>query len=778
MSTGFHRQEADKEWPSFADWRRLMVQTLRSDVVLVVGLFGVGASSVVYLFPELFGLRLQGDPAWYLAQMIALVFTIWALVAGLGKIVGAPERRFWITLTLAYGSWMIACLARLKPTNELTAFEFLFEDGWFLAFYLLSLLAVESRPDANPEKGFGLLWKSDLRFEIAGLATFVTGLLVYFVVIPSLVAPQEYLSNIPSASLYPALDILLLWRLYHALRSTQSRRWRAIYSLVTVGQLMIFVADVIDFLDVFFAPVPASIYALWYLYLVPTIVVARLRHVLPQTGAEPTADPRLEAEATSSSSSIVAYGALLPALHVLYAYFGILGPQVQRLNSAVVLVYVVIFAALLRRHQNHEAQRNQRLEAARLRYEENLRRAKRDAEAARKAAETANRAKSQFLANMSHEIRTPISGLIGLSGLILREDLPPDASEHSRILRSTAHNLLGLIDDILDFSKIEAGGLSLEMRDFSLGALFSSIREQLGPGASAKGIELRTEVSTDLPERLSGDPTRLRQVLVNLVGNAIKFTTEGEVVLRAAPTAGEDAVRFSVTDTGIGIPLEVQDSVFAPFIQGDGSTSRRFGGTGLGLAISTKLVEMMGGRMDLESVPDEGSAFWFEVRLSRASSSDTAEDLSVAEAPERALLRGDYRVLLAEDNPVNRLVAKRQLEALGYRVEAVEDGSQALRALEHEHYDLVLMDCQMPGLDGFETTRRIRARETEQERLPIVALTASVTQNDIDQATSAGMDEFISKPCREDALAASLDRWLLGELGAMERGEPSAWKRE
>ena len=769
-----HQETVGEGWPSIADWRRLLARSFASDAILIAALLGVAASIAIYIRPTFFGLVPLDDPAWYIGQLVSLLFTIWAIVVGLKRVVATAERRFWIVLALAYGFWLVSCLVRLRPPDEVTAFGYLFEDFCYLAFYLLLLLAVESRPDINPEQGYGLLWKSDRRFEIAGAAIFIAGLLIYFVAIPNLVAPQEYLSNLPSAGLYPALDILVLWRLYNALRSTNSRRWKVIYGLITAGQAMIFIADVVDLLYLLSYQIPDEVYALWYLYLVPVVLAARLRHVLAQNeGAISSSWP--DDEPRSSSSSIVALGALLPALHVLYGAFGILGPQVQRINSAIILVYVVFFAWLLRRHQNHEAVRTQRLERTRERNEQELLRAKLRAEAATKDAEAANRAKSQFLANMSHEIRTPISGLIGLSGLILREDLPPSASEHSQILRSTARNLLGLIDDILDFSKIEANRVALENCDFSLGDLLSDIEKQLAYGASAKGIELRTELSPHLQDRLHGDSSRLHQILINLVGNAIKFTGHGEVVLKAEPTEDQGAnIRFSVTDTGIGIPSGLQNDIFEPFTQADGSTSRRFGGSGLGLAISGKLVAMMNGRMGLESVPDQGSTFWFSLHLPEAQTTETSEEPFAAETPERALRRGNRRVLLAEDNPVNRLVVTRQLQGLGYQVEAVEDGLLALLALESEHFDLIIMDCQMPGLDGFETTRRIRAQENDHGHLPIIALTANVTQRDVDQATSAGMDEFISKPCAEDALAACLDRWLLGEpVAADGRGDSS-----
>ena len=765
MSTRDLQQQAVEEgWPSITDWGRLVAQTFRSDAVLIAALLGVVASTAIYLLPTFLGFVPLDDPAWYLGQLVSLLLTVWAIVAGLNRIVVTAERRFWTVLALAYSFWLVSCLVRLRPANDVTASGYLFEDLCYLAFYLLLLLAVESRPDINPEQGYGILWKSDRRFEIAGAAIFVAGLLIYFVAIPSLIAPQEYLSNLPSAGLYPALDILVLWRLYLALRSTSSRRWKVIYGLITAGQALIFIADIVDLLDLLSYPIPDGVYALWYLYLVPIVLAARLRDGLAQNeGAISSSWP--DGEPRSSSSSIVAVrspasGSPCPVRSLRDPRPA--GPALELGHRSGVRGRLRL--VLLRRHQNHEAGEVSGWK----RLEQGMRKTcygrSSDAEAAMKDAEAANRAKSQFLANMSHEIRTPISGLIGLSGLILREDLPRSALEHGQILRSTAQNLLGLIDDVLDFSKIEANRLGLENRDFSLGDLLSDIEKQLAYGARLKGIELRTEQSPDLQDRLHGDSSRLHQILINLVGNAIKFTDHGKVVLRAEPTEDQGAnVRFSVTDTGIGIPSDLQKNIFEPFTQADGSTSRRFGGSGLGLAISGKLAAMMGGRMGLESVPDEGSTFWFRLHLPGAQGTETSEEPLAAETPERALLRGNRRILLAEDNPVNRLVVTRQLQALGYQVEAVEDGLLALRALESEHFDLVLMDCQMPGLDGFETTRRIRARENDHGHLPIVALTANVTQSDVDQATSAGMDEFISKPCAEDALAACLDRWLLGE---------------
>jgi PAS domain S-box-containing protein len=378
-------------------------------------------------------------------------------------------------------------------------------------------------------------------------------------------------------------------------------------------------------------------------------------------------------------------------------------------------------------------------------------------ERAKEAAEAANRAKSEFLANMSHEIRTPMNAIIGLTDLVLGGPLEREPREHIGLVKRAADNLLELLNDILDFSKIEAGRLTLEPVDFELAALVDDVVRPLAPYADEKGLHLTADIASDLPFALRGDPLRLRQVLTNLIGNAIKFTARGGVAVhigREVRFADTVRVHATVRDTGIGIEPAQLARIFDAFEQGDGSTTRRYGGTGLGLAISARLVAMMGGRIWVESAPGSGSVFHFTA------------DLACGEAPravsEHAPTPGarPLRILLAEDNPVNQKVASRLLEREGHAVTVAPDGRAAVALVGSAAFDVVLMDVQMPEMDGLEATAAIRAGEDDgtRPRLPIVAMTAHAMTGDRERCLAAGMDAYVSKPVRRAELLAVLDR--------------------
>ena len=377
------------------------------------------------------------------------------------------------------------------------------------------------------------------------------------------------------------------------------------------------------------------------------------------------------------------------------------------------------------------------------------------------AAEAASLAKDEFLANMSHEIRTPMNGILGTLQLLQDTKLAGAQAEYVKVAHSSAEGLLAILNNILDFSKIAAHKLLLEDIPFNLRSVVEDLMVLLSSQAKAGNLSLRSEIDPQLPEMLMGDPTRIRQVLANFMTNAIKFTEQGEVLVRVrclSAVASRVMLRIEVLDTGIGISPEKQKNLFQSFTQADGSTTRKYGGTGLGLAIVRQLVLMMDGKIGVESEAGRGSVFWCELDFPVAGMGGQAE---AQKNNECVGLQG--HILLVEDNKVNQLVAGRMLAAMGLRVDHAENGEEALAALAKTRYDLVLMDCQMPVLDGYQATRAFRNQEAPGEkRLPIIAMTANTSEGDRRKCLESGMDDYLAKPVKKELLWSLLNRQLAG----------------
>jgi CheY-like chemotaxis protein len=378
---------------------------------------------------------------------------------------------------------------------------------------------------------------------------------------------------------------------------------------------------------------------------------------------------------------------------------------------------------------------------------------------AKAAAESASQTKSDFLASMSHEIRTPMNSIMGIADLLAKTALTPEQNKYVQIFRRAGDNLLNLINDILDLSKVEASQLELEQTNFSLNDHLEIVTEMVAARVNEKGLTLVCEIAPNVPTDLVGDPTRLRQVLLNLLGNAIKFTQSGEVSLRVelnADPSNPTALRFTVSDTGIGISDDKLGQVFERFTQADSSTTRRFGGSGLGLTISKRLVELMGGRIWVESEVSKGSAFAFAVPFEIWTGANRPMAVPVGTNPEPPLQA--LRILLADDSPDNCTITIAYLEDTPYQVEIAETGAIACQMFKAGHYDLVLMDRQMPVMDGLTATRTIRAWEQANDKspTPIIALTASALKGDREMCLAAGCTAFLTKPIKEEVLLLAI----------------------
>ncbi len=734
-----------------------MWKTLQHDRPFGAFLLALAVLHLPYVLPSVSPDQLAVYSAIY-AGLFLIPVVVLMLRHQLSEISNPHERQFWNLLALAYAVWwLVAGLYAFVPYGWWGPAADLFADSLYAVFYVLWFLAAETKPHSRS----GGLFRDFLNtLESIGAVILVFGLLVYFVLIPSNLDPEAYATWVPSLLLYVVLDVVLAIRFGTYARSVGSWRWRILYRLLTWTFAFSALLDLVECLT--YAGVldwrEGQIQdVLWNLPWLTLVAAARLRHAdLEGESEDDLPEEAWIGDQLARGSPLVLLAFIFPALHLGLHLLGLLDEVARQAREVTVLSCLLVLGLMAL--AEHAVLRRMSARAVRER---------RNAERMRVAKEVAERAsatKNEFLANMSHEIRTPMSGAIGMVELLRMSDLAPRYREWVEVLRSSANGLLRIIDDVLDFSKIEAGRISLQAVDFSLRETVDRLMELQAEGVAEKDVELRWTVAAEVLDGLRGDPGRLRQVLLNLVSNAVKFTAEGEVALDAdLESLDSDTawVRFTVRDTGIGIAAEDRAKLFLPFSQVDSTSTRKYGGTGLGLAISKRIVEEMGGQIGLESRPGEGSTFHFLLPFERPAAGPSAQEASSREAEPRPGRRR-HRILVAEDNAINQLIAMKYLKSLGYRADAVNNGFEALEALERRRYDLVLMDCQMPELDGYEATQRIREGETRADPLPVIAVTAHAMRGDREKCLAAGMNDFISKPYVREQLSETLNRWLPG----------------
>ncbi len=700
-----------------------------------------------------------------------VLIVILAFQHRLGHLRPRAERLFWHLWTAGLAAWGgVKILDLFVPAHLAThPHLLLLRTAGFTGLYLAAAIALELKPHAGSAAGTPRF----ARLDAIGAVVLGFGLFAYFALIPALLSEGVFQTVVPSMLLYLLLDVYLAVRLTVLRRNPETdRRWRRTYGWMLVAVLLWAGADGAESLRWAGLLSPAAadwlLNALWLPPFLALVLAGRLREPTPADSAASVT--LLWDGPVRRRTPIVLQAAALPLLHISLLKAGVLDTSTEGAREVCATVVFLIMTALALTYQRWIERENADLAAARVR-----------------AAEAASEAKSRFVARMSHELRTPLNGVLGAIDLLLRSELSKGQRRLGDILHLSAQSLMDLVNEVLDFSRIEAGRLELESVPLHPRRLTEQVVALMTPQAERKGLALSYRLHPDVPEHLRGDPTRLRQILINLVGNAIKFTEEGVVRIRLEPgekAEGRQALHFEVSDSGVGIAPEVGARVFDAFAQADGAVARTHGGSGLGLAISRELARLMGGDLEYESEPGVGTTFRLTARLAVAESGDAetaGEDLSsvawrpsggpeaatsepvqseLAASPRRA---SPPHVLLVDDNAVNLEVASAMLRLIGCAVDVARDGQQALARLGARRYDAVLMDCMMPVMDGFEATAALRAREAKNRSEPrtvVIALTASATREDRARCLASGMDDYLSKPFRTDRLEKTLRRWL------------------
>ena len=626
-------------------------------------------------------------------------------------------------------------------------------DVGYLLFYPLFALGICLLPEEP------LTTQEKLKFLLDGAIVVISVTLVFWVL---LIAPMLLTTMILDLGFFVSLtyllmDLLLFFALVWLLFRKMGYREQGPILLLAMSIAVMILTDLIFLIQIQNETfISGSLLDLGWSSSYLLMGLAAIRHV----NAPPLDRSEIDM-ITQSSRAGWTYN--LPFLGIAAVFLLFVWKQefLRQINYSLVTAAFGLTIALMFIRQKMIFDESNHLLAMSISEVAERKRAEEDLQKAKEKAESAARAKTEFLANMSHEIRTPLNAIIGMTGLLLNEELNDRQKEYVEIIRSSGDTLLSTINNILDFTKIEAGRIELEKQPFFLPDCLEASMDMVAADADQKGLALNYHMDPSVPAAVLGDPAKINQILINLLNNAVKFTEKGAVTTSVSGRLrdeGDYEIHFAVEDTGIGIPEDKMQRIFHPFSQADASMARRYGGTGLGLVISKRLTELMGGRMWAESLVGSGSTFHFTVLL-QPSLCPPVEKVAISESKVRPNPRGDLQILLAEDNLVNQKVTRMMLKKLGYRADLAANGQEVLQALIRQHYDLILMDVQMPEMDGLEATREIRRRMPGADQPVIVAMTALALEGDLEMCLESGMDDYISKPVKMDMLKATLDKW-------------------